>query len=96
MTKTSSVSLESVPDLGAIHFLRAEWRKTASRSVLIRYSVDGQEKKLGLRLDLDKKAILDPMEDAKVALSDEIVSDRITAIWNIVAKARARDQAFSP
>lgn len=96
MKKPISIELPGVPDLGAIHFLKAEWKNPEARAVLLRYSVHGQKKEFGLRLDLDKMAILDPLDDADSDLNPQAVRDCIEVIWQIVAKARASDKAFAP
>jgi hypothetical protein len=93
-----TVDLEGkVADIREVHFLRAEWMRAAARTVLIRYSAFGTEQKLGLRLDLDKKVLLDrPHHAGASPITDAEMSDRTEAIWNIVANARAKDRAFSP
>jgi hypothetical protein len=93
MRKVMKVELAGVKDLGAIHFLRAEWWRGESRAVVLRYAVEGQEQKYGLRLDMDKKALLDPLDDARTDLNPEAVRRRIDQIWEIVAKHRAKDFA---
>ncbi len=94
MAQIKSVSLEGqVNDIGNVHFLRAEWRRAASRFALIRYAVDGQERDLGVVLDLDKKVILDDLAlTSRVPAAD--LRNRTEAIWRIVARARANDIAF--
>jgi hypothetical protein len=80
------VDLEAkVTDIGAIHFLRAEWKDPKSRFVLIRYSIGGKEEPFGLRLDLDKKAILDDVGDDDTSRA---VKARARDIWNVVVAAR--------
>jgi hypothetical protein len=58
-----------------------------SRFVLIRYSVDAKEEPYGLRLDLDKKAILDDVGDAATARA---VKECAQDIWKIVVDVRFR------
>lgn len=102
MSKIKKVSLKDVEPLGPLRFIRAEWKNAASRCVLIQYTVHGEPRNLGLRLDLDKKVILDRGELEKeareyhIALTESMVADRTEAIWQIVAKARAKDPAFAP
>lgn len=60
---TIVLSLEGrLPDVidpaGCVRFLRAEWT-AGSRCRLIRYAVDGVEVPLGLRMDIDKRVLLD-------------------------------------
>jgi hypothetical protein len=88
MRKVRKVDLTGVKHLGAIHFLRAEWWSEESRAVVLRYSVDVHEKELGLRLDMDKKAILDPLDDVGGDIKPDVVKRRVETIWEIVAKAR--------
>ena len=94
MRKVMKVDLSGVKDLGSIHFLRAEWWRGESRAVVLRYAIEGHERKMGLRLDMDKKAILDSLVDAG-PVPDTTVRKRIDQIWEIVAKHRANDSAFA-
>ena len=86
MAEPNSVDLHGkISDIGAVHFLRAEWQNPQSRFVLIRYAVDEKEEPYGLRLDLDKKAILDDVGDAATATA---VKARAQDIWKIVVNMR--------
>ena len=89
MTQVKSVDLQGrIPDTGGVHFLRAEWKAHNPRFVLIRYAM-GKEKeaqRYGLRLDLDKRVILDDVGDADTTAQ---VKARARDIWAIVAM-RAR------
>ena len=64
--ETRSVNLDGkAPAFGPVHFVRAEWRGhyPAPHLVVLRYSIDGKsEAPLGIRLDLDKQAILDEID----------------------------------
>ena len=60
--------------------------KSQSRFVLIRYAVHEKEEPYGLRLDLDKKAILDDVGDAATATA---VKARAQDIWKIVVDMRS-------
>jgi hypothetical protein len=83
MPATKSIALEGkLADIGALHFLRAEWQLERSRFVLIRYALDGREHPLGLRLDLDKRVLLDSVDDPEV---DKSVQALTQTIWRIVA-----------
>jgi hypothetical protein len=77
---------DRVPPANGISFLRAEWWDDSSRFVLVRYSRDGKEPELGLRLDLDKKIFLDHIEDSNSL--DQAVQQRVNLIWQIVARER--------
>jgi hypothetical protein len=80
--RIASVKLEgAVEDAGRIHLLRAEWWTPGSRFVLIRYAVDGKEPDLGLRMDMDKRSIMDSLGDDDL---DRAVRDRIPQIWELV------------
>jgi hypothetical protein len=84
MLRTNVITLEGkIEDIGPLHFLRAEWQQDKiSRFVLIRYALDGQEQPLGLRLDLDKKALLDSVGDPEL---DKSVQATAATIWSIIA-----------
>ena len=88
MASTKKIEFEGrVEDVGALHFLRAEWQREKSRFVLIRYAVDGHEQPLGLRLDLDKRIFLDSLDNPKV---DASVQERIPKILSIIGAARSQ------
>jgi hypothetical protein len=89
MPATKFIALEGkIADIGALHFLRAEWQRDKSRFVIIRYALDGREQPLGLRLDLDKRVLLDSVDDAEV---DKSVQAITTKIWQIVAAERFKN-----
>jgi hypothetical protein len=79
----NAVPLEGrIEDIGSLHFLRAEQQAEASRFVLIRYALDGQEQPLGIRLDLDKKALLDSVGDPEL---DKHIQAVVPTLWSIIA-----------
>ena len=65
--ETRSVKLDgSALAYGPVRLVRAEWRgPPVPRLVVLRYSIEGKggEAPLGVRLDLDKRAILDEIDD---------------------------------
>jgi hypothetical protein len=86
MPDIKSVDLRGkIPDAGAVHFLRAEWKVPQSRLVIVRFALDNKEQLLGLRLDLDKRAILDDVKDEETSAA---VKARAEQIWNIVISYR--------
>ena len=86
MPKTTSVDLKGVPDAGAVRFLRAEWQVPRTRFVILRFSVDNKELPVGLRMDLDKVAILDDyLGDDE---TNRAIKERAQKIWDIVIKWR--------
>jgi len=93
MAEIQSVDLRGkIPDVGPVHFLRAEWQVPQSRFVILRYAVgDYQERPMGLRLDLDKRAILDDIEDQDQIIS-VAVKERAGQIWDLVIKYRRERQ----
>jgi hypothetical protein len=94
MSETKSIPLEGkLEDAGALHFLRAEWQRDKSRFVRIRYSLDGIEQPLGLRLDLDKRVFLDSVDNREVNAS---VQERIPEILSIIGFARAQPTSPYP
>jgi hypothetical protein len=69
--------------VGALQFLRAEWWKEAPRFVLLRYAINGRTAPYGIRMDIDKRAILDSVGDPD--LDSRIRGCRLE-IWDHVAK----------
>jgi hypothetical protein len=82
---------DKIEDVGSLRFLRAEWQHDRSRFVLIRYARNGREEPLGLRLDLDKKVLLDNVEDPELDKSVQVLS---STIWSIVATERLQGNIF--
>jgi hypothetical protein len=87
VTVTSADLRGKLDNFGPVRFLRAEWWKEAPRFVLLRYAIRGQEQELGLRLDLDKQAILDSLDDDEL---DRMVSGHVREIWTVVVGERQR------
>jgi hypothetical protein len=86
MPEIESVDLRGkIPDAGPVHFLRAEWKVPRSRFVILRFALDDREQDLGLRLGLDKQAILDDVEDEETNVA---VKARAEQIWNLVISYR--------
>lgn len=54
---------EDIADFDHVAFLRADLSAKNSPFAVIHYAYDGEEQKLGLRLDLDKLVFLDHPED---------------------------------
>lgn len=93
MAKLRSVKLKEIKDLGAIQFVNADWRED-SRIAIIHYLVNGRPQDFGLRIDLDKKTILDQdvlREESRIQLSEEVIQQRTNEIWEIIAKARSKE-----
>jgi hypothetical protein len=90
VSEVHSANLQGkIEDIGPVRFIRAEWWDTAPRMVLLRYAIDSHEQNVGLRLDLDKKAILDTLEDDGVSDGirlDRIIQDRLPNIWDVVIR----------
>ena len=89
MESTKYVLLQGkLQDAGPVSLLRAEWQRDESRFLLIRYAWEGHpEEPWGLRLDLDKRVILDSLDDTK---ADASVKALIPDILSIVAAERSR------
>ena len=86
MPEATSIDLRGkVPDAGRVHFLRAEWKVPQSRFVILRYSMGDTEPSFGLRLDLDKVAILDDVGDEATSNAVKAAARRI---WEIVIQHR--------
>jgi hypothetical protein len=90
MPEIKSIDLRGkVPDAGAVHFLRAEWKVPQSRFVIVRFALDDKEQPLGVRLDLDKRAILDDVKDEGTSAA---VQARAEQIWEIVISYRQQQR----
>ncbi len=86
MPEIKSIDLRGkIADAGAVHFLRAEWMVPRSRFVIVRFSLHNKEQPLGVRLDLDKRAILDDVQDEETSAA---VKARAQEIWNLVINYR--------
>lgn len=83
-TDVKSVDLKGkFPPFGAYELLRAEWKVKDTTFVLIRYAKDGVEQKLGVRMDLDKQAILDDFEDPACE-ADHQLKESADKIWTTI------------
>ncbi len=70
---------------GTLRFVRVEWWLEAMTFSLLRYSIDGTLATQGLRMDMDKRTILDDPEGYDVG--DLIRADAYD-IWLAVVNAR--------
>jgi len=78
---------------GRLHFVSADWRDDRSPLVWLIYVLDGQKRqRTGIRLDLDKKVIIDQIGDEKL---DREIKSQEQAIWNVVVTERRRQYANS-
>lgn len=75
---------ESVGRIGLAQFVSAEWWPESPRFVLLRYRLQGRLEEKGLRLDLDKKAIIDDVPDQE---TNQLVKQRARSIWEAVVAA---------
>jgi len=64
---------------------RVEWWDDASRFALIIYSLNGREQEFGLRLDTDKRILVDHFDDPII---DQAIQEWVLPIWKIVAQHR--------
>jgi hypothetical protein len=88
MVKIAQADLDGkLDDIGPLHFLRVEWWDDSPHFVLLRYSLNNREEPLGLRLDLDKKAILDSVWNSYL---DDDIRQRLETIWAVVVQERAK------
>jgi hypothetical protein len=90
MTAFFSASLRGLSEvrpIGALEFVRVEWWETSPRMALLKFSIGGVEQVKGLRLDLDKKALLDRLEDDGFVNGhalDNAVNAALLPIWRSV------------
>ncbi len=71
---------------GPLAIVRAEWWKESPKFVLLRYEISGKEAAMGVRLDLDKKAILDDVGENKDLSS--ALRERASEIWSVVVREK--------
>jgi hypothetical protein len=72
-----------LPMVGQLEIVRAEWWKESPNFVLLRFAVNGFMRETGVRLDLDKRAILDSVDDP--FLDNELQVRRFD-IWKTVVR----------
>nr|WP_294528033.1 hypothetical protein [uncultured Rhodopila sp.] len=85
--KISSVDLRGRLDhIGPIEFVRAEWSDKASRFVLLKYEIDGKPRDRGVRMDLDKRILMEDLESPELNF-EVCVSSPV--IWAAVVDAIA-------
>ncbi|HJS84224.1 MAG TPA: hypothetical protein VJ779_02055 [Acetobacteraceae bacterium] len=87
MVNVNDASLEGRLEwIGPVRFIRAQWWDEAPRFALLRFAFEhGEEQQLGLRMDLDKKAILDSIGDQNL---DAAIQQQAEQIWRAVVEAR--------
>jgi len=61
-----------------VKFLHVDWRAPRSRLGILYYQSGDDEHEIGLRVDFDKKAVADEIEDDAVAA---IVAEYMVQIW---------------
>jgi hypothetical protein len=72
--------------VGPVTFLRVEWWLQAPRFVLLKFSIEGEEQKQGIRMDIDKHAILDSVGNDSL---DKELQNNAQKIWQVVAQEKA-------
>ena len=86
MVHVLSASLEGkIEGFGPIRFTKVEWWTESPKFALLKYNIRGNDVALGVRLDLDKKAFLDDVDE-----KDQVAAVRkaAPAIWEAVVKER--------
>jgi hypothetical protein len=102
MAEVKSVSLQDeFEELEGVQLLRAEWKRSSSPFVLIRYAIRGELQPHGLSLDLDKKLILDEVKNETLDRKTlEAVNKKIREItpkiWDTIVKKRGLTVTYSP
>lgn len=72
-----------ISDLGQLRFVSVEWWEESPRFALLRYSMGEGVEPLGLRMDMDKKAVLDRVENKFI---DDAIREKSQEIWKVVAE----------
>jgi hypothetical protein len=87
----SSVNLRGkIERIGPIQFVSAEWTEHAPQFVLLRYELSGRAQKFGVRLDLDKRMVMEDLEDPELNKDIRKLSG---SIWEVVVNEIAVLQA---
>jgi hypothetical protein len=73
---------DKLDTIGPIRFVGAEWWKEAPRFVLLRYEQDGNGVPCGIRMDLDKRVLLDSVGDDRL---DMLINSQREKIWFAIA-----------
>lgn len=80
---------ELIQDTEPVKFLHVDWRAPRSRLGILYYSLNGDEREIALRVDFDKKAVADEIEDVVVATA---VARHITEICYTVMQVQSRSE----
>ena len=80
---------ELIRDTEPVKFLHVAWRAPRSRLGILYYTLGGYEQEVGLRVDFDKKAVADEIENDVVAA---IIASHMTQICHVVAQAQFRHE----
>lgn len=62
MVAVVTIDFDAAPDFGRLRLTKIKLWKESPRLVLISCEVDGKETEHGVRMDIDKKAILDDVD----------------------------------
>ena len=68
--------------VGPLQFVRADWWAEAPSFVLLRYTLSGDLQELGVRMDLDKRAFIDDLDDPDL---NREVRNAARDVWSAVA-----------
>ena len=74
-----------------LRFTRAEWWEEAPQFVLLRFEVHGREAPAGVRLDIEKKVILDSVAHEAISRDlaaelDAAIKSQAKFIWECVVR----------
>ena len=72
-----------------VKFLHVDWRAPGSRLGILYYSLNSDEREIALRVDFDKRAVADEINDAVVAT---VVARHITEICSLVMQVQTRSE----
>jgi hypothetical protein len=87
MTIVSVDLTETVQALGPLRLIRAEWWTETPHFVLLQYALHGEQQDDYLRLDLDKRSIIDEINDRDLK---ETLQHTSGDIWAIVVGEQER------
>ena len=81
----SSVDIRGkIEPINHVNFIRVEWTYAAPHFALLRYEIAGKEQDFGVRMDMDKRMLMEDLEDPAL---NRTLRERSPDIWRVVVGA---------
>jgi hypothetical protein len=72
-----------IEPIDSVSFVRAEWAREAPQFVLLKYEIEDKEQEFGVRMDLDKRILMEDLDDPALNYK---MRERSNAIWSVVVE----------